>query len=85
MTYFNYLNSIEDNEAPDYDQLMELFTSQLTTEELENHDLSMFESDDEPDKTELEALLLGKVIDRRYEIRNYLRNEFAVFVHNGLN
>lgn len=80
------MDSIESHEeAPDYDHLIELFASQLTTEELENPDLGIFNSDNEPDQIELEAQLLGKVIDGRYEIRNYLRNEFAVFVHNGLN
>lgn len=85
LEYFNYLDSIESHETPDYDRLIDLFARQLTTEEMENLDLGIFDSDNEPDKIELEAQLLGKVIDGRFEIRNYLRSEFAVFVHNGRN
>lgn len=84
MDYFNYIESIDSNEAPDYEHLIALFSRQLTDAEVNNHNLGMYDLDDEPDKIELEAQLMGKVIDGRFEIKNYLRNEFAVFVHSGL-
>lgn len=84
LKYFKYLDSVEDHEAPDYEWLTELFASQLTDEELAIHDLGVFDLDSAPDKIQLEAQLMGKIIDGRFEIKNYLRSEFAVFVLNGL-
>lgn len=81
----NYLNGVDADEAPDYDWLIELFQRQLTNDELENHDLGILDSDKEPDKAELEAQLFGNVINGTFEIRNFLRDEFAAFVHDGLN
>lgn len=84
MEYFNYLNSVESHEAPDYDRLIELYENQLTDEELKNPDLGVLDSDNEPNKIDLESELKGKVIDGRFKINEYSRSEFAVFVHNGL-
>lgn len=84
LSYFNFVNSIDSHEAPDYDQLINLFSSQLTDEELKSGNLDLFDLDNDPDKIELEAQLMGKVIDGRFEIKTFLRYEFAVFVHNGL-
>lgn len=72
------------DEAPDYDVLMQLFRQQLTDEELENRDLGIFDADKEPNKAQLEAQLLGKVINGTFEIRNFVRDEFAAFIHDGL-
>lgn len=85
LKYFNHLDSIEAHEAPDYDWLVELFAHQLTDDELENHELGLVDADNDPDKAKLEAQLSGKIIDGKFEIKNHLRNEFAVFVHTGLN
>lgn len=83
MTYFNYLDGVECDEAPDYDWLIELFERQLSDEELGNHNLGIFDSDHEPDQAQLEVQLFGKVINGTFEIRHFLRYEFAAFVQNG--
>lgn len=36
--YFNYINNLDLNDNPNYDDLVDLFASALTTEQLENHD-----------------------------------------------
>lgn len=84
LKYFNYIESTDSNKEPDYDQLIELFKSQLTHEEFNDPNLGILDVDHAPDKVELEAQLMGKVINGRFEIKNFRRNEFAVFVHNGL-
>lgn len=83
LKYFNYLDSIKvAYEKPDYDWLTDLFASQLTDEQLKNPNLGIF---DAPRITELEAQFMGKIIDGRFEIKNYLRSEFAGFIHSGMN
>lgn len=81
--YFNYIESVDSNEEPNYDQLIQLFLSQLTEEELNDQNLGILDVDHNQDKIELETQLMGKVINGRFEIKNYRRKEFAVFVHNG--
>lgn len=83
LEYFDYLNRIESHEAPDYDRLIELFASQLTNKELEDQNLGILDSDMEPDKVDLEATLKDQIINARFRIGDFLRSEFAVFVHNG--
>lgn len=83
MKYFNYIESVDSNEEPNYDQLIQLFLSQLTEEELNDQNLGILDVDHNQDKIELETQLMGKVINGRFEIKNYRRKEFAVFVHNG--
>lgn len=85
LKYFNNIETIDSHEEPNYDQLIELFSTQLTDEELKDQSLGVLDLDNEPNKVELEAQLMGKVMNGRFEIRNYRRKEFAVFVHNGLN
>lgn len=52
MEYFNYFDSVESHERPDYDYLVELFKNQLTPEELADDDLGIFARDDVDDNTE---------------------------------
>lgn len=85
MTYFNYIDGIESDEAPDYDWLIELFERQLSDEELESQDLCIYDVDHEPDQAQLEAQLFGKVVDGRFQIESFLRYEYGTFAHNGLN
>lgn len=44
MEYFNYFDSIESHERPDYDFLEQLFVNELTPEELENENLGCFQA-----------------------------------------
>lgn len=45
LNYFNYLNAIDAQDQPDYDRLVELFTQQLTAQDLENTDFGIFDAD----------------------------------------
>lgn len=47
MDYFNYLISISARDRPDYDWLVELFTRELATEDLENDELGIFDTNAE--------------------------------------
>lgn len=52
MKYFNYFDSVESHERPDYDYLVDLFKNELTPEELADDDLGIFARDDVDDETE---------------------------------
>lgn len=45
MEYFNYLNSLDAQDAPDYDRLVEIFSKELSPQDLENTDFGFFDID----------------------------------------
>lgn len=45
MEYFNFLNSLDAQDAPDYDRLVEIFSKKLSTQDLDNQDFGFFDID----------------------------------------
>lgn len=56
MEYFDYLNSLEAQDKPDYDRLVALFAQELTAQDLENEDLGIFDADLQLESDESNAI-----------------------------
>lgn len=97
MEYFNYFDSIQSHDEPDYDFLVELFKNELTDEELATGSLDIIFADnfdDDKPETSLavvddfklfipEKYIYGVIIDDRYVVGEYLGDGYTGFVRSG--
>lgn len=75
INYFNYLDSLVGNEEPDYDKIAGIFANELSERDLENRDLGIFDTIDEPAE-ELENETEEEGVDETLQI---FLNSFKFF------
>lgn len=82
MEYFNFLNSLDAQDAPNYDRLVELFSKKLSTQDLDNEDFGFFDIDLQLESLQLspmetdqmQSVVNGAMDDVDNEIKDTIEN-----------